>query len=354
MDFRPGEAQQAASKAAATVLGARPPSSPGSMDVEAWRLLAASGLLGLAVSQEYGGAGCGVLEVCSVLVEQGRYLSTVPFAESVLAAAPAIERYGGEQLRKLLPAIAAGELVVVPALAEAAVEAADEDTTVGVSLRGAVSGVPYGTVADRLLVPAACGDGPVAVFLVDAAAPGVRVEEQTTTSGQPQALVTLDGAPGRRLGGPDCHRFLLERATVGVCALQVGVLEEALRLTAGYTSQREQFGRPIATFQAVATRAADAYTDVETARVTMWRAAWLLAAEEPAASAVAVAKFWAAEAGFRVSATAQHLHGGVGVSTDYPLHRYTRWARQNELTFGAAGAQLAVLGGHLADLGVDS
>lgn len=353
MDFRLGEAQQAATKAAAAVLALRPPCAPDSTDAEAWRLLAGADLLGLGLSEEYGGTGHGLLEVCAVLIEQGRYLAAVPIVETVLAGGPAIERYGtDEQCRALLPGISAGERVVVPALAGVPVDALDDGGVV--RLRGAVSGVPYGAGAHQLLVPTVCGDGPVQVFLVDVAAPGVGVEEQTTTSGLPQALITLDGAPSQRLGGADCHRFLLERATVGVCALQVGVLEEALRLTAGYTSQREQFGRPIATFQAVATRAADAYADVKTARVTMWRAAWLLSAGLPAASAVAVAKFWAAEAGYRVSATAQHLHGGVGVSTDYPLHRYTRWARQNELTFGGSGAQLAVLGHQLAGEGIDS
>lgn len=347
MDFRPGDRQDAAQKAAAAVFGSRPPRS-GGLDTDAWRLLSETGLTGLGLPEDVGGAGCGVLEVCSVLVEQGRHLVAVPAVESILAAGPAIERFGtGEQRRRLLPRIAAGEIVAVPALFGPPVAA----TADGV-LRGVTTCVPYGSSADVLLVPARGDDGRLGVFLTPRE--GVDIEEQTTTSGQPQAQITVDGVRSEWLGASDCHRFLVERSTVGMCAQQVGVLDEALRLTATYTSQREQFGRPIATFQAVAMRAADAYGDVETCRVTMWRAAWLLSVGRPASSAVAVAKFWAAEAGYRVSAATTHLHGGMGVATDYPLHRYTLWARQNELSFGAAGAQLGILGSHLAGGGIDS
>jgi 3-oxocholest-4-en-26-oyl-CoA dehydrogenase beta subunit len=86
----------------------------------------------------------------------------------------------------------------------------------------------------------------------------------------------------------------------------------------------------------------------------MWRAAWLLQAGRSAASALALAKYWAAQAGFAVSLAAHHLHGGMGVVTDYPLHRHTLWARQNELAFGAATQQLASIGEQLADAGLDS
>jgi alkylation response protein AidB-like acyl-CoA dehydrogenase len=135
---------------------------------------------------------------------------------------------------------------------------------------------------------------------------------------------------------------------VALCALGVGVAERALELTASYVSQRQQFGRPLGSFQAVQQRAADAYIDVEVMRQTMWQAAWRLAEGLEASREVAIAKFWAAEGGHRVTATAQHLHGGMGVDVDYPLHRYTLWSKWIELSFGGAAHQLARMGEALA------
>jgi alkylation response protein AidB-like acyl-CoA dehydrogenase len=142
--------------------------------------------------------------------------------------------------------------------------------------------------------------------------------------------------------------WIVERATAAVCATMAGVAETAVRMTAEYTKTREQFDRLIATFQAVGQRAADAYIDAEAIRLTAWQAAWRLDTGLPAAAEVAVAKFWAADGGQRVVHAAQHLHGGVGVDRDYPLHRYFLWAKHLELTLGGATAQLLNLGSLLA------
>ena len=111
------------------------------------------------------------------------------------------------------------------------------------------------------------------------------------------------------------------------------------RMTAEYTKEREQFDRVIATFQAVGQRAADAYIDTEAIRLTAWQAVWRLADGLPAAEHAASAKFWAAEGGQRVVHAAQHLHGGVGVDRDYPLHRYFLWTKKHELFLGGAHAR---------------
>ena len=135
-----------------------------------------------------------------------------------------------------------------------------------------------------------------------------------------------------------------EHGTAALCAQQLGVLSRALEMTAEYSKTRVQFDRPIATFQAVGQRIADGYIDVEGVRLTTWQAAWRLSAGLPAATEVEVAKFWAADAGHRVAHTAVHVHGGMGVDVDYPLHRYTKQAKGIELMFGAATAQLSRLG----------
>jgi alkylation response protein AidB-like acyl-CoA dehydrogenase len=119
-------------------------------------------------------------------------------------------------------------------------------------------------------------------------------------------------------------------------------------MTAEYTKTREQFGRPIATFQAVGQRAADAYIDTEAVRLTALQAAWRISAGLPAEAEVAIAKFWAADGGQRVVHAAQHLHGGMGVDRDYPVHRYFLWAKHLELTLGGATHQLLRLGDILA------
>ena len=121
-----------------------------------------------------------------------------------------------------------------------------------------------------------------------------------------------------------------------------------MTLIGEYTKTREQFGKPIATFQAVGQRAADAYVDAEAIRLTAWQAAWRLSAGLPATAELAVAKFWAADGGQRVVHAAVHLHGGVGVDRDYPLHRYFLLTRQIELTLGGAHESLQRLGAVLA------
>jgi len=154
------------------------------------------------------------------------------------------------------------------------------------------------------------------------------------------------GEPGQ---GGEVVAFTTQRLLAGLCAVQAGVCAEALRLTAAYTSERKQFNAPIATFQAVAQRAADAYVDTEAVKLTARQAAWRLAEGLPAEAALAVAKFWAAEGGQRVVHAAQHLHGGVGVDVDYPVHRYFRWAKATELSLGGGTRHLLELGRRLAD-----
>jgi alkylation response protein AidB-like acyl-CoA dehydrogenase len=211
--------------------------------------------------------------------------------------------------------------------------------------------VPAGELADLVLVPATTDDGRVVVLLVETSTPGLRVTPLVTTSGQPEARLDLDdvrvGAEallGTAADGARILAWIEERATTALACVALGVTAQALALTAEYTKNRKQFDQPIAMFQAVGQRLADAYVDVEAIRLTAWQAAWRLAAGLPATSQVAVAKLWANTAGQRVVHTAQHLHGGMGVDRDYPLHRYFLYAKQLELTLGGTTAQLRRLG----------
>jgi acyl-CoA dehydrogenase len=328
-------------------------------DRDLWRQLGTAGLIGIGLPEEYGGGGFGLIEQCIVLEQAGRVLAPVPLLETGTAAA-AVARFGtAAQRERWLPGAAAGESVLAVALSEPG----SADGTVGTRaepdggqwrLSGVKTAVAAGTLADVFLVSARIGDR-AALFLVEPGRPGLTVSRQQTSNRGDAAYLELDGCvlPADSLLGPaddrqDAVRWTTERATVGLCALQLGVLEEALAATATYTKERIAFGRPIATFQAVSHRCADSYIDVEGLRLTLWQAAWRLSEELPATTEVEVAKFWAAESGHRVAHAAVHLHGGMGVAVEYPLHRYFLWAKQLEFSLGGATQQLVRLGAALA------
>ncbi len=211
-------------------------------------------------------------------------------------------------------------------------------------------------LAGLMLVPATTPEG-ITVFAVDPADAGVTVQPQQVTGGSAGRVVLDSVSLGedRVLGGPAAGAritgWLLAHATAGLCALQYGVAARALELTSQYAQSRLQFGKPIGSFQAVTQRLADAYIDVEAIRLTMWQAAWRLAAGLPSGTEVATAKFWAADAGHRVAHTAVHVHGGVGIDVDYPLHRYFTAATDNEFALGGATTQLRRIGAALASSG---
>jgi len=325
-------------------------------DRELWRELAQAGLVGIALPEAHGGGGLGFLELALVLEEVGRRTAPVPLFETALLGALPVAEFGSaEQKRAILPRVAAGDLLLTAALHEEGEATATPDGS-GWTLRGSKLCVPAGGIAERILVPAATGGGALGVFLVDPAARGVTREAVLTTNSQPDAHFAFDGVRltaqdtlGDPKAGARIVAWLEPRAIAGLCAISLGVCEEALRLTAEYAKTRKQFDQPIAMFQAVGHRAANAYIDTEGIRLTSWQACWRLSEGLPAEAAVAVAKIWAAEAGQRVVHAAQHLHGGVGVDREYPLHRYFLWAKQLELSLGGATRQLLRLGKLLAD-----
>jgi alkylation response protein AidB-like acyl-CoA dehydrogenase len=211
--------------------------------------------------------------------------------------------------------------------------------------------VPAAHLASRVLIPART-NGSVGVFLVDPNGTGVELERNEALNDEPTFALRLKGAAGEALGDPnqgdEIVEWLTARAIVALCSIQVGVCDAAVRLTATYVSEREQFGAKIGTFQAVAQRIADAYIDSEGIRLTALQAAWRLSQELPANDEVHIAKFWASFGGDRVVHAAQHLHGGVGVDLDYPVHRYFRWSKVIELTLGTATEHLRRLGQRIA------
>lgn len=327
-------------------------------DRDAWAALGVAGVLGAGLPESVGGGGGSFLETGVVLESVGRHVAMVPVLASIVGGAMPIARFGddAQRARWATPA-AAGETILSAALQEPQHDdPTDPTTTADLGIDGwHVSGtkhcVPAVHLASRILVPARTGVG-TGVFLVDPADPAVECTRFTMTNGEPQFTVVLDDAPGEPLGDPaaghEIVQSIVEHVTTGLCLIQAGVSERALRMTAEHVTTREQFGQPLAMFQAVSQRAADAFIDTEAIRLTAWQAAWRLAEGLPATDEVAIAKFWTAEGGQRVAHAAQHLHGGIGADVDYPLRRYFTWAKVDELTLGSATRQLRALGARIA------
>lgn len=365
MDFRFSEEQQAISDLASQVLSDRSTherlrdlerSDGPRFDRDLWGELANVGVLGATVPEVHGGAGLDLVALGGVLEAVGRTAAAVPLWETLGLAVPAIARFAPEALAvELLARVVTGEVVLTAAWHEPGGEPLVPTTVAARSgdrwaLTGTKVCVPAGAVADSVLVPAATEDrGSVGLYLVEVGE-GVAVEPHVTTFGDPQAALLFAEAPGVVVAeGADALRWAYERAVATQCAVATGVCDEAVRLTAEYTKERKQFDVPIASFQAVAHRAADAYIDAEAVRLTTHQALWRLDGDLPATAEVSTAKFWAAWGGQRVVHAAQHLHGGVGVDRDYPLHRCFLQAKELELQLGGATRQLLQLGEVIAN-----
>ena len=342
MNFDPDETQQEVGNLAAEVFGrcasveqvAAAEATPGRFDQELWQELARTGLLGVAVSDEHGGLGLGMVELALVCEQLGRAVAPVPLVATACAAA-LIEAVGSEEQKsRWLPGVASGHTVL------AVVPGRSVDAWLdGDRLAGIIVGAPWAHIADAVLIPV--GDR---VVLLENGADDVSVTAGETTAREVSLDLHLRGAEVEPVGGPGAAAWLEARWLVAWAAVQAGVTAAALRLTADYTSAREQFGKPLSTFQGVALKAADAYVDARVIRAAALQAAWALDAGIDAVPAVLTAAWWAAEGGQHCVHLTQHLHGGMGADVTYPVHRYFLWGTQIELLTGGGSALLAALG----------
>jgi len=333
-------------------------------DPPLWTTLAEAGLLGLVVPALHGGMGLGLLEACVFLQELGRVVAPGPFLPTLLAALAIADAGTEAQQRDWLAPVATGDAVLGLALVDASSSdplrpaAQAERQGQGWILNGEKRWVSAADSARRILLPASAGDES-RVFLLDPAARGVTRSPQRLSTGEPVFTLTLAGVhldeaevlPGGTHGAGIVLQRLSESTLIAHSAMQLGVSERTLEMTARYVRERLQFGVPIGSFQAVQHRAADCYIDLEAMRWTTWRAAEQVAHRSPAARECAVAKFWAAEGGARIATACQHLHGGIGVDLDYPIHRYFLRTKTLELALGGATPHLVRLGRSLAQNG---
>jgi alkylation response protein AidB-like acyl-CoA dehydrogenase len=317
-------------------------------------------MLGLALPEDCGGAGLGWIELALLLQQTGRVVAPIPAVASLASAGLTLARHGSaEQKTKWLSGVARGETILTAALVDPDTRDAYAPTAIatassgGYVVRGTFANVPFVDQAARVLVPARVEKG-YGLFLVDPKGKGVIIERQVGTNDEPLTSLTLDVvvAPDDVVvagaKGAEALRELVDDTTLAYCAVALGIAEGALYLTAGYATERKQFGIPIGAFQGVTQRIGDAYIDVQSMRVSFWKACWSMQEGRPYADALDLAKAWASEAGHRVVSAAQHVHGGMGFDRDYPAHRFFLSMKQLEHTLGGSAAHLAAVGKRLA------
>lgn len=366
MDFRLSAEQKAASDLAWQVFSktldpdrlASLEASDRRVDDRLWDTLAASGLVSIALPEASGGAGLGMVELGMVLEAAGAHVAKVPLWSAALSAAT-VARHGSVDQQACVAATVDGTSRLTVALEEFGHHDPEAVTTHAARdggtwrLTGTKAAVPDLPGAERVVVSAATPRGP-ALFLVDPDAHGAHLEPVDTTAHVPAANLVLDACVAAAVGDPDhatAFTWLLDRVQVALSWLQVGVASGAVSQAARYLTGREQFGRPLGTFQAVAHRMADCHIRVEAMRVTALNAAWQLDHGEPG-TAVLVAAWWASDAGQQVVHDVVHLHGGIGVDLDHPIHRHLLLGREVADTLGGPSQTLARLGAQLDDLPV--
>jgi 3-oxo-4-pregnene-20-carboxyl-CoA dehydrogenase alpha subunit len=359
MDFTPEETQQTVARLAADVLGqARAPESPApgdGYDSALWKELGQAGLLSLPLPAELGGDGLGVMDVAALLTEVGRRAASVPALATLALGVLPVVRWGDRRLQQtLLAGIAAGDTVLTAAVREPAdVMPARPATTAALkpgtgTVSGVKVGVPYAAAADWILVPASLPAGGTGVVIVRASAGGVSCVRTHSSSGEPEYTLRLDQAPVADLLGSEergrAAQDLYQLAVAGACCLVDGALAGALALTTAHVATRQQFGRPLAAFQAVAQQIADVYIASRTLHLATLSACWRLHEGLEAGGDLDVAAYWLADQAPAALMTCHHLHGGIGMDVSYPLHRYSELVRDLVRFVGGAEYRLERLG----------
>lgn len=332
MDFTPTETQAAVRDVISDVLD---------RDTAGWKALADANLLGVAVPQEYGGEGLGLLEVATMLHEAGRRAATLPIWETLACAVPTLTRCGSEEQRgRVLPGVVTGDIVVAVALNEPGTAMPLVPRTAlrrdggRLLLSGRKVGVGHLDAAGLVLVSASLETGGAAVVLLDPTRGGISVLPAGASRGEgTEATLVLDDVEVTEadLLAGEAAVTLRRHAIAGLCLFGDGVVAGARDLTADYVKGRRQFGRALAEFQAVSAQMADVYIASRTIGLAATSAGWRLATVDDLGldpdDDLAVAAYWFTAEGPKALHTCHHLHGGMGVDVTYPLHTYFSWAK---------------------------
>ncbi len=321
---------------------------------DVWNQLADIGILGLGFDEDAGGQ----IEIQVVLTEIGRRLAPEPVVHAALGPGALIAEVGTAEQRALLDEVAAGDRLLAFAHSEPGVRRPTAEVTTSAVregdswvLSGRKNPVLAGDCADTLVVSAALPDGGTGLFLVDGAA--VQRQPYRTFDGQRGAQIDFDKVAAEPLGeAVDASAAIghtLVRISSALCAEALGAMEEALRLTAEYLTQRKQFGVTLSKFQTLTQRAADMYVSLELARSMTLYAAMSVADGDLDPTIAARAKLQIGRSGRHISQEAIQLHGGIGVTDEYPVGHYAARLTAIEHTLGSSQDQLHVLVGQLGD-----
>lgn len=323
---------------------------PLGVPAELWQQMQQTGLLGILLPEAQGGLGLNMLDCAVIYEELGRTLAPGPHFPSSVMCANAIKKVGtDEQQRALLPAIGAGDAIIVPAWLEPGngfgpegIQLRAELTATGYRLNGVKRHVFYAAAANKLLVLARTGDAAEALdlLLVDVKAPGVVLEQQKSMASDTQyrvafndVLVPVTDRVGSAGSGWQTWAAAMYDGIILLAAFAAGGAERALEITVQYAKDRQQFGKPIGAFQALAHYMADATAVVDGAKMLVYEAAWAHANGKSVARLAPMAKLFACKAFRDVTAMAQQVHGGIGFTLDYDIQLYYRRAKQLQMNW---------------------
>lgn len=323
---------------------------------EVWNQLAEIGILGLGFDED-----SGPLEIMTVLTEIGRRLAPEPVLHGALIPGSVIAELGTGDQRGRLDEVAGGERLLAfahhepgsrwPAAAPATSAQQQGDAW---TLTGRKNPVLAGDSADTFVVSAALQDGGVGLFLVDAA--DVTRQTYRTFDGNRAAQIDLDASRAVPLGeGGDAGEAIQKaeiRTQAALCAEAMGAMEEALRLTTEYLKARKQFGVTLNKFQTLTQRAADMYISLELARGMSFYASMSLADGNFDPLVASRAKLQIGRAARHIGQESIQLHGGIGVTAEYPVGHYTARLTAIDRTLGSSDDHLRILAGHVGDYGV--
>jgi alkylation response protein AidB-like acyl-CoA dehydrogenase len=367
MNFAFSEEQEELRRYASQWLSERAPSkivrelmeSDEGFDRSHWTELAEMGWLGMAIPEEFDGAGFGFLELVVLLEEQGRALLPSPFFSTIVLAAGALLTSGTEEQKAAwLPRIAAGDIVATVATTEPGgqwdaegVEAVARKSDAGWEISGTKSYVLDGHTADLLIVAARTEVG-VSLFLVPGDAAGLtRTLLDTMDATRKQAEVVLesvhvasDALVGEEGEGWSTIDQIMQTAAVALAVESVGGAQKCLDMAVEYAKDRQQFGRPIGSFQAIKHKCADMLVAVESAKAAAYYAAWAVSeANDEVALVAPLAKAYCTEAFYHCAQENIQIHGGIGFTWEHDAHLYFKRAKSNELLYGKPSEHRKVL-----------
>ena len=323
---------------------------------ELWQEMADLGWVGLPFPEKYGGGGFSFLDLVVLLEEMGRACLPGPFVSTVVLGGMPVAEFGTEEQKQdILPKVCEGKAIMTLALTEpsARYEAASVQVKAvaegdGYVIDGTKLFVNDANVADYMIVVARTAEKAnpeegITLFIVDAKSPGISTFVLRTIAGDKQCEVSFDKVKVRKvnvLGGVDqgwgMVKKVMEWAALAKAAEMMGGAQQVLEMTVEYAKERVQFDRPIGSFQIIQHYLADMSIDVDSSRVSLHKAAWMLSEGMECTKEISVIKGWLSEAYRRVAAQSHQIHGAIGFTKDHDLELYFRRAKAGELYFGDA------------------